>query len=263
MIGSDIFCTDVNQSLFSLFPSLLNGKSGTKTAENSQRAMPHPATRHPQHQPTAVKASRAFAVPHLRRLIHQLVKGRVDVVRKLYFRDRPHPARRAPDRKAGDALLRQRRVEHALAAKVRRQTHRAPEDAAKGNVLAEDEHPLVRGEGVPQGGVDRLEEILPLRAAGLSCVRRYFGIGETCSGGVREDGRGGVVDWLVQAGGGGLGGVSASVSRGGGVCGFWVLLVGASAVECELSWAVSACALEYSSCCRMSHGITCSLWYEV
>ena len=102
------------------------------------------------------------SVPELGRLVDELIKCRVHIVRKLYFRNRPHPLRSTANSEAHDTLFAQRRVEDALRAKVRRKTHAAPEDAAKRDVFTEEKHAVVGRQRMAEGGVDGLEEVQAL-----------------------------------------------------------------------------------------------------
>jgi len=121
--------------------------------------MPHPATRHPDHQAPDIMPRAAGPIPQLGRLVDQLIEGRVDVVGKLDLGNGLHALGRAADGEADDALLRQRRVEDALRPELRGQVHGSPEDAAERDVFAEEKHALVPAEGGVEGVVDRLEEV--------------------------------------------------------------------------------------------------------
>lgn len=129
--------------------------------------MPNTTARHPHDQaPTALLRSiGASSEPRLRRLVDQLVESRVHVVRELDLGDGLHALEGGADGEPDDALLAQRRVEHPVVAKLAREVHGAAEDAAEGNVLAEEQHAGVCPQGVREGGVDGLEEVLAGRGA--------------------------------------------------------------------------------------------------
>jgi len=176
---------------------------------NVQRSMPNPSTRHPHHQPAGMHPRLPSPKSHLRRLVHELVKRRIHVVGKLNLRNGPHALERGANRKTNYPLLRQRRVEHPLRAKVRRETHTAAEDAAKGDIFAEEEHALVGLQGVAEGRVDALVEVQARRGAAAGTLRE-FGVREGGFRGMGQQRSGGVVDWEVQAGIWGVVGVGAN-----------------------------------------------------
>ena len=141
------------------------------------------AARRPHCQPARAPGA-AAAVPHLGRLVGDLVEGGQDVIRELDFGDGGGARAGGADAKADDALmtrereererrerdgwgcrgvssqdgvcvrappslsphlLRQGRVEDPVPAEPFLEADRAPEDAAKGDVLAKDERPEKRG----------------------------------------------------------------------------------------------------------------------
>lgn len=105
--------------------------------------MANPSTWHPNGQASNRSPILPISIPKLGRLIHNLIKCRVYVIGKLYLGHRPHALCRQSNREAQDTLLSKRSIEHAVAAKVLREIHRAPEDAAKGDILAEDEYRVI------------------------------------------------------------------------------------------------------------------------
>jgi hypothetical protein len=165
-----------------------------------------PAARHPHNQPAAVHPRRARAVPHLRRLIDQLVERRIHIVGELHLRHGTQPLRGGAHGEPDDALLRQRRVEDARAAEVAREVRRAAEHAAKGHVLAEEQHAVVGGERGAQGGVDgfvqRLGRRLGARAHGGVEFRVRERRGRRV---VQQRGRAEVGRLVKRGGGGGRG----------------------------------------------------------
>lgn len=158
--------------------------------------MPHTPARHPDHQPTHIAPRIAFPIPPLRRLVHQLVERGIDIIRKLDLGHGSHPLRGAPDGEPHYPLLAQGRVEHALGPEFGGQVHAAAEDAAKGDIFAEEEDALVGAEGASEGAVDSLEEVLP------GCGNRFR---ELRQGGMERGGRvvekwvGGVFDGEIEA----------------------------------------------------------------
>lgn len=158
-------------------------------------------------------------IPQLRRLVDQLVEGRIHVVCKLDLRDRLHALGGAADGETDDALLRQGRVEDAVGAELRGQVHGGAEDAAEGDVFAEEQDALVVGEGGAEGVVDGLEEV-HAAGRGVADVRGEGRGGVEGSWGVVEEGRGGEVGGEVEAGFGGVSGV-----------GVWVVGVGCWCAE--------------------------------
>lgn len=138
-----------------------------KQQGNLQSTMTHAPTRHTHNQPpTALLASiNPRAEPRFRRLIDQLIESRKHIIRKLNLGHRPEPLKRRPDRKPHDPLLAERRVEDALVAKLVCEVHAAAEDAAEGDVFAEEEHAGVAAQGVREGRVDGLEQVLACRVA--------------------------------------------------------------------------------------------------
>ena len=108
-----------------------------------ERAVHAAAPRRPHHQRHLEVTVRP--VVELGRLAHQLVEGGVDEVGELDLRDRAEAGERQPDPDADDGRLGERRVDHALVAELRVQpVGRAEHAAARPDVLAQDQHPLVR-----------------------------------------------------------------------------------------------------------------------
>jgi len=83
-----------------------------------QRTMADASARHPHHQASSMISCRSLTVPELGRLVDQLIESWIYVIGKLYLRDRLHALRSSADCKSDDALLTQRRVEHAFRAKI-------------------------------------------------------------------------------------------------------------------------------------------------
>ncbi len=89
---------------------------------------------------------------------HDRVEGARDEVRELQLGDRslPHPGR--PERGADEALLGDRRVDHALGAEFLQQPLGDAERPAEvADVLAYEEHPLVLAHGIRHRRANRLE----------------------------------------------------------------------------------------------------------
>lgn len=154
--------------------------------------MSHTPTRHPYHHTPNVTSCSTLPIPPLRSLIDQLIKRRIYIVRKLYLCDRLHALRRAANCKAHDSLFAEWRVEYSFRTKVFCKVHAAAKDAAECYIFAEDEGAFVSAEGLGEGAVDGLEEIL----AGGGGFRER-GVGLEGGGGVVEKRVGGVVDWEV------------------------------------------------------------------
>ena len=123
--------------------------------------MANATTGHADHHTTATHAGSRLPIPHLGRLIDQLIERGPHIVRKLDLGNGPQALCGGADRKANDALLRQRRVEDAQRAEVGGQAGRAPEHAAERDVLAEEQRGVVGGQRVPQRAVDGLVQRLP------------------------------------------------------------------------------------------------------
>ncbi len=101
----------------------------------------------------------AGAVAHLGDVADHLLERGVAERVELHLDDRPEALHREPDGEPGDAGLGQRGVEAAVLAELRGQPVGDPEDAAEGaDVLTEDQHVLVLGQGVAQRRVQRLGE---------------------------------------------------------------------------------------------------------
>ncbi len=93
----------------------------------------------------------------LRQVADDLVERRVGEPVELDLRNRDEAAHRQPDRDADDRRLRQRRIETPPVAEGFGQPLGHPEDSAElGDVLAEDQDPVVGGHRVVQRPVDRL-----------------------------------------------------------------------------------------------------------
>src|SRR5690606_34379261 len=97
------------------------------------------ADRHPDHHPRRVLTSRTVAV--LRKLIHNLLISWPNEVRKLDFGHRHHSIQRHSDGCADDAVLSQRRIDHALVAKLVPESRSHAEDPPDlADVLAKHDH---------------------------------------------------------------------------------------------------------------------------
>ncbi len=125
--------------------------------------MSHTPTRHPHHQPPSMMPRAPRPIPKFRRLIHQLVERRIHIIGKLDLRDGLHALGRTPDGESHNPLLGQGGVEDSLRPELRGEVHGAAEDAAEGNIFAEEQHALVGAEGCAEGVVDGLEEVHPAR----------------------------------------------------------------------------------------------------
>ena len=107
----------------------------------------------------------------LRRHGHDRVERASDEVCELQLDDGPIAHPRGADRGADEALLRDRRVDHALLAELVQQSGGDAEGAAEdADVLAEEEDPVVLEESVAQGAPDRLQ-IGDLAGCSLRCGR--------------------------------------------------------------------------------------------
>lgn len=122
--------------------------------------MPHATHGHSYNQAAGVHVRCSGPVSYLGSLVDELVESRVYIIGKLDLSNRLHAFQSGTYSKAHDPLLAQRGIENSLRAKIVGQAHGASEDAAKGHVLAEDKHAIIGGEGVSQGRVDGLKEIL-------------------------------------------------------------------------------------------------------
>mmetsp|Transcript_102590 Transcript_102590/g.289866 ORF Transcript_102590/g.289866 Transcript_102590/m.289866 type:complete len:220 (+) Transcript_102590:783-1442(+) len=96
----------------------------------------------------------AASVPVLRNLVHNLVKGREDVVGELHLRDRAVACDREANSETSDRLLRDRRVQHAARSEFFAEAHRRPENSTERNVLTEENRPLLRRQSDGQGIVN-------------------------------------------------------------------------------------------------------------
>lgn len=143
-------------------------------------------------------AAATLAIPQLRTLVDDLVKGREHVVGKLDLGNGPHALRRKADAEAHDALLRQRRVEHPVCAVRLGQLHRASEHASKGDVLAKDQDVVVLGQRGAQRVVDGLEEVHLPRGAIADLGGDLVDISERGLTALGQYRRRGVVDGEVE-----------------------------------------------------------------
>src|SRR4051794_20085662 len=80
----------------------------------------------------------------LRRLVHDLVHGRVTEVGKLHFGNRPHAVDGSPYRRSRNDRLRQRRIDHTVWAELLKEAVGNSEHAsARSHILAQDENALI------------------------------------------------------------------------------------------------------------------------
>ena len=114
---------------------------------------------HADHQRHAEVAVRP--VTHASGLGDDLVEGRMDEVGELDLRNGEHAVERHADRDADDAGLGERRVDHPLLAELVEESQGDAEDAAaRPDVLAQDDDPIVGGHLVVQSVVDRRHDVL-------------------------------------------------------------------------------------------------------
>ncbi|MNS84313.1 hypothetical protein D3C72_1181320 [compost metagenome] len=98
------------------------------------------------------------AVAQARRLRHDLVVGRIDVVGELHLHHRAQAVGAHADGRADDAALVDRRIEHARAAVLGLQAFGAAEHAAEvAHVLAVDDHVVVALQHHVHGGAQGLD----------------------------------------------------------------------------------------------------------
>lgn len=143
-------------------------KKQTKKHADIQTSMSHAPTRHPDHQPTHIAPRGALPIAPLSRLVDELIEGGIDVIGELDLSHGAQALGGCAEGEADDALLGQRGVEDAVGAKFGGQVDAAAKDAAKGDVLAENEDALVVAQRLREGPVHGLEQVLPRcrRAAG-------------------------------------------------------------------------------------------------
>ena len=105
--------------------------------------------------------------------LHELVVAGVDEVGELDLGDRAEPGEREADPDADDRRLGERRVEHPVGAELGGQPVGGAEHAAaRTDVLAEHDHPLVAGEEVVLGLADRVDHVPLGRQARQRRARR-------------------------------------------------------------------------------------------
>lgn len=127
---------------------------------HSQRTVSDASGRHADDETAGMHVGCSSPVSHLCCLVDKLVKGRVDVIGKLDLGNGLHALESSSNGKAHDSLFRQRSIEDSVGAKVVGEAHGAAEDAPKRNILAKEQHAVVGGEGMAEGRVDGLEEVL-------------------------------------------------------------------------------------------------------
>ena len=100
------------------------------------------------------------AIAQPRELADDLVVGRIDVVGELHLGHGPQTVHAHADRRADDAALGDRRVEHAMLAVLALQSVGAAEHAAEeAHVLAEHDDVGIAPHGDVHGGVQRLDHV--------------------------------------------------------------------------------------------------------
>jgi hypothetical protein len=100
------------------------------------------------------------AVAHPRRLRDDLVEGGIDIIGELDLGDRPQPVGGHADRGRDDAVLGDRRVEHAVLAIFLLEALGGAEDAAEiADILAEGDDVRVALHHHVMGAVDRLDHV--------------------------------------------------------------------------------------------------------
>ena len=99
----------------------------------------------------------------LRGLVGELVEREREEVDEHDLDDRPQPGLGGTDRHAADRALADRRVQHAVASELVRETGRDQVRAALGDVLPEHDHALVGAHRPRERGVDRGDERRLLR----------------------------------------------------------------------------------------------------
>ena len=89
-------------------------------------------------------------------IVDQLVGGDTDEVHDHDLGDRQHPVDGRADGRTDDGGFRDRGVQHPVVAVLRRQSCRRPGRSRVGDVLTEQEHPVVSLQGLIQREVQRL-----------------------------------------------------------------------------------------------------------
>ena len=82
-------------------------------------------------------------IPELGRLIHYLIEGWEDVVSKLHFSNCSGASCRGTNRKAGNSLFGEWRIEHSICTILLIEAHGAAEDTTKLDIFSEDERAVV------------------------------------------------------------------------------------------------------------------------
>lgn len=128
------------------------------------------------------------------RFIDKLIKRRIHIVCELNLCNRLHPLRSASNCKAHDSLFAQGRIEHSFGAEFSSEIHTTAEDAPEGDVFAKHQRAFIGTEGMFEGAIDGLKEVLAsergtLRVRHIGTERRWT---------VVEERMGGVVYWDVQ-----------------------------------------------------------------
>ena len=141
-------------------------------------------------------ASSALSIPELGRFVDNLVEGRENVVGELDLRDRLHTFRCGSNGKPHDPLFCQWCIEDPIRSEFRLKLHGASEDAAKGHIFPEEEHPVRCCKGCSQCGVDGLVQVQRLRRTRVWEVERIGDRRRT----LVEERRRSVVNGLVETG---------------------------------------------------------------
>lgn len=140
--------------------------------------------------------STSFPVSPFRRFIDQLVERWIHIICKLNLCNRFHPLRSASNCKTHDSLFAQRRIEYSFWAELGSEIHAAAEDASKGDIFAENQRAFIGAEGMLEGAIDGLEEVL----AGGGGSLGVGWVGTERGWTMIEQRMRGVVYWDVQTG---------------------------------------------------------------
>lgn len=101
--------------------------------------MANAPTGHPHYHTAQIRSRRALSVAKLGRLVDELVKRGEHIVGKLDLGNGFQPFRRSTNGKPNDPLLCQRRIEDSIRPEFRLEVDRAAEDAAKSDILSEQD----------------------------------------------------------------------------------------------------------------------------
>jgi hypothetical protein len=148
----------------------------------------------------------AFSVSPFGCLVHKLIKGWIDIIRKLNFCNRSHSLRRTPNRKSYNTLFTKRGIEDSFTPKFSSKVHTAAKNPAKCDIFAEDENPLVRTKGMRKGTIYCLEKV-EARCGGMLRIR-WARVEKGGSRLVEERVRG-VIERDIETGAWGVAGVTA------------------------------------------------------